>query len=883
MAFEVPVPRDVSFYGDPRDHHARCDECPLNGSAFVPPVEASGKLRLALVGEGPGRRESVMKIPFCGPTGQKLDAELADVGLRREDAYITNSTLCEPSTDQEADRAAICCAPRLLRELAALPKDIPIVPMGKSATRAVLGVNSILLARGFVWTARDIADSVTAAEAGVRKAEKVGKKDKILEAKLRAETLGLRQKLAGRAVLPTLHPTFAFIHSEVWATIFHIDMDRAARWVRGELTSEMLADRIELVSSVSALKKRKNVFLITTDVDEIAKVSKILGQEVGVDIETERLKPLSPLLAKTLTVQVSDGVRSLVIGPWDPATHAPALTALLRGRTAVMHNGFCFDQVALERDGVSFEGVQLEDTLTAYHTFASCFPQKLDHVVSSFLDSSPWKVRFGVRGAEEKGLSPQHGAEGDFELYGATDAHLTVLAWRAMQADLREERAVYELDKRRSILYKSLQVTGYPVDRRRRRLLSKKLKLRAASLKGRMRAIVGRPNFQPSKLGDVRRALFGTLRAPMLNPTATGLASTSNATLESLRTGDDGDETRQTRVGRFAETLLNWRATLKSKNTYIDPVQVHADGRAHYTFKPFGVITGRPASRILSAPRWSQALPERVREIYRAEKGRTLVYFDLAQAEARGVAFLSGDENIIAAVAKDIHTRNALLLFPDAKEMLERDPKGKNCPRHSSEGNPRAACNCGKPFRDVTKSGGFAIFYQAHESKVLSFLRSQGFAVEMDQVEGMFSAMRDVYRVHNQWVKDLVSFVEKNGYIRTAIVGRVLRMGFHPKPSDCSNVPVQSLIADVMDTRLLDVIVPALPKGTPSVPGAQMILHHYDSATFDTPNEQVEEVSALIEDCWKVPVKLEESIVCRKACEFLLPAEVKTGKRWNEL
>lgn len=874
MPYEPVPPRDVSNYGHPMDRGARCDLCPLNGNVFVPYEAPKGKLKLILTGEGPGRVEMIRRTPFVGPTGQILSEEMTAVGLDREEAHVTNATLCVGETDQENERAAECCAPRLLKELAALPPEVPILALGKAATRSVLGVKSILLARGFVWTARDLSASVTAGEAALRKAQKDNKK--VDEVTLRLDTLRERQQLAGRIVFPMLHPTFAFIHNETWAPLFQIDLDRAARWIRGELTADMLADKAERVTSLAALKRRKRTFLVTDNVDEINNVAMIVGKEVGVDIETERLKPLSPLLAKIYTVQISDGDRSLVISPWDKARHASVLTAFLAGRTVVMHNGFVFDSVALERDGVSLETAQIEDTLTAHHAFASCFPQKLDHVVSTFADSSPWKIRFGVRGAEEKGLTPQHSEEGDLELYGATDALLTIKAWRAMQADLAPERAVYEHDKRRSVLYKSLQVVGYPVDRRRKRLLSKLLKRRAASLKGRLRQLARRPDFQPSKLGDVRRVLFTTLRAPMLNPTATGLASTSNATLESLRTGDKGDDTKGTRVARFAEGLLNWRVTLKSKNTYVDTIQVHPDGRVHYTFKPFGVITGRPASRILSAPRWSKALPERVREIYKAEPGRALLYFDLAQAEGRLAANLSGDANFIAACLKDIHTTNAKILFPSAKEMLERDPKGKNCPRHSTGGVARAECDCGKPYRDVTKNGFFAIIYQAHESKVLSFMRSQGFAMELDQVEAMFAAVRDVYATYDQYVKDNVRFVEKNGFLRTALTGRKIVIGFHPKPTDVSNMPIQSGIADVIDTRLLDVMVPSLP------PGAKMILHHYDSATFDVATKDVDRVQRMVEDCWKEPVQLKDSIVCRGEREFLLPAEVKVGKRWSD-
>jgi uracil-DNA glycosylase family 4 len=803
-AFTFTPPRDLSFYGDARKHGALCNICPLQGSQIVPysPPAEGRKLKLILVGEGPGRREELEKKPFVGPTGRRLDEELGDVGLDRDAMWVTNAALCSSDNDKDNERAAECCAPRLLRELAALPADVPIVPLGKAATRSVLGVKSILLARGFVWTARDLTDSIKSAEAGLRKAQREGAKKvarlrdaKIREAKLRLEVLTWRHKLAGRTVLPTLHPTFAFIHNEAWQPIFSVDFIRIARWVKGELTADMLADNVRRVNSLKELAETERTFVVTDSVDDIDAVSAMLGPEVALDIETERMKPLNPLAVPVLCVQISDGKRGLVIAPWESARHAAALTRLIKGRTVIMHNGYCFDSVVLSRPdvGVSFEGVNIEDTLTAHHAFASVYPQRLDHVVGTFLDSSPWKIKFGVRGAEEKGLAPAHGEVDELFEYGAVDAFVTKLAWDAMQNDLEPERSVYEFDKRRSLLYRSLQVVGYPVDRRRRALLSKLLKRRAAALKGRLRRIAHKPHFQPSKLADVRKVLFGTLKAPLLNPTATGLAGTSNATLESLRTGDlrgegTSDKTRATRIGHFCETLLNWRVTLKCKNTYVDTVPVSPrDGRAHYNFKPFGVWTGRPGSRILSAPRWSKALPERFREIFCAGPGRIIVYFDLAQAEGRAAANLSGDPNFIAACAKDLHTKNALILFPAAKEKLERDPKGKNCPRHSSSGNARAACDCGKPFRDVTKNAGFAIIYQAAVAKVFTYLRSQGFPVELGDVEAMFSAMRETYQTHQMWVETLLRFVEQNGYMRTALKGRLMRYGFHPKPTDVSN------------------------------------------------------------------------------------------------
>jgi uracil-DNA glycosylase family 4 len=891
MSIGAPQPpRDVSAYGDPRKHGAKCNECPLKGQTFVPFMPPKGKLKLAIVGEGPGRRELIQRTPFVGETGAILNEELEAAGIDRDSAYISNAMLCLAETDKDAERAAECCAPRLLKELEGLPADVPIVPLGKAATRAVLGVKSILLARGFVWTARDISSSVTAAEAALRKAEKTGKK--VPETRLRLETLKRRASLAGRTVLPTLHPTFAFIHNETWSPVFRVDMKRIGRFVRGELRHEDLDDRIELVKSLKALRAKRRTFIVTDGVDDIRAVAKVLGKEIACDIETERAKPLSPLTVRILTVQLSDGDRGIVISPWDAARHAKVLTEFLAGRTVVFHNGYGFDHPALERDGVDLSKAKLEDTLIAHHTFSSHTPQKLDHVVAVFCDSSPWKIRFGVRGAEEKGLAPAHADADDLAEYGAADAFVTIKAWRKMQADLADERAVYEHDKQMALQAKGMQVVGIPVDKERKALLAAALKSRAAALKGQMRRICKKKTFAPSKLGEVRRVLFGTLRAPMLNPTASGLASTSNATLEALRTAGAGSlrsgpgdvkrtsgpvahTTGRTRAARFAEALLSWRVTEKIKSTYLNAVEIHADGNAHYNWRSYGTNSGRYSCRLQSCPRWSKAVEDRPREIYVATPGHSLVYFDLSQAEMRSAAALSNDTNFLKTCEGDVHTGNAKILFPEAAEALERDSKGKYCPKHGDKGGG-GGCNCGKPYRDIAKNAGFAVSYLAEAETVFAYLRAHGFPVELDAVEEMLGRLKSSYKGYYDYVAQNVRFIERNGYLRTALTGRIRWFGFHPKPTEASNFPIQSMIADVMNIRTLE-----LQKRIP--PTIKMVAQIHDAAIFLTPNELVPSFKEEITKLWAAPVRLEESIVCRKARDLLLPSEIKVGQRWSEL
>jgi uracil-DNA glycosylase family protein len=47
--------------------------------------------RIALVGEQPGDQEDRIGEPFVGPAGRVLDRALADAGIDRRDAYVTNA------------------------------------------------------------------------------------------------------------------------------------------------------------------------------------------------------------------------------------------------------------------------------------------------------------------------------------------------------------------------------------------------------------------------------------------------------------------------------------------------------------------------------------------------------------------------------------------------------------------------------------------------------------------------------------------------------------------------------------------------------------------------------------------------------------------------
>ncbi|HEX6065803.1 MAG TPA: UdgX family uracil-DNA binding protein [Longimicrobiales bacterium] len=124
-----------------------CRACPLWRDA-TQTVFGEGEPRVAimLVGEQPGDKEDRLGRPFVGPAGRLLDRALAEAGIERERAYVTNAVkhfkfvprgkrrMHKKPADSEID----ACHQWLERELVFVAPRL-VVALGATAARALLG------------------------------------------------------------------------------------------------------------------------------------------------------------------------------------------------------------------------------------------------------------------------------------------------------------------------------------------------------------------------------------------------------------------------------------------------------------------------------------------------------------------------------------------------------------------------------------------------------------------------------------------------------------------------------------------------------------------------------------------------------------------------
>ncbi|MGH2556109.1 MAG: uracil-DNA glycosylase [Actinomycetota bacterium] len=116
-----------------------CTRCRLaKGRTQVVFGLGSPEAELMFIGEGPGYHEDKQGEPFVGAAGQLLTRLLGEIGLRREDVWITNVVRCRPpgNRDPLPDEIEAC----MIFTAGTLENIRPrvLVTLGNFATRFVL-------------------------------------------------------------------------------------------------------------------------------------------------------------------------------------------------------------------------------------------------------------------------------------------------------------------------------------------------------------------------------------------------------------------------------------------------------------------------------------------------------------------------------------------------------------------------------------------------------------------------------------------------------------------------------------------------------------------------------------------------------------------------
>lgn len=138
---------------------ATCPRCPVLVENRTQPVFGAGPPGAAVmfVGEAPGQTEDRQGLPFVGNSGRKLNQLLEQVGISRDEIYITNVIKCRPPKNRKPLPAEILnCRPYLERQIELIQPGLVCALGGVAAQWLVGKSQSLSRLRGTVHDYRGI-------------------------------------------------------------------------------------------------------------------------------------------------------------------------------------------------------------------------------------------------------------------------------------------------------------------------------------------------------------------------------------------------------------------------------------------------------------------------------------------------------------------------------------------------------------------------------------------------------------------------------------------------------------------------------------------------------------------------------------------------------
>lgn len=120
-----------------RDDVRGCARCPQLVAARTTVVFGAGDpdADVLFVGESPGRSEDQQGVPLVGAPGRLLTDLLAEVGLRREDVYVTTALKCRTPSNRDALAEELANCRSHLHDQIALVRPKVVCTLGNFATK----------------------------------------------------------------------------------------------------------------------------------------------------------------------------------------------------------------------------------------------------------------------------------------------------------------------------------------------------------------------------------------------------------------------------------------------------------------------------------------------------------------------------------------------------------------------------------------------------------------------------------------------------------------------------------------------------------------------------------------------------------------------------
>lgn len=476
-----------------------------------------------------------------------------------------------------------------------------------------------------------------------------------------------------------------------------------------------------------------------------------------------------------------------------------------------------------------------------------------DTVVAAYLldsDRSEFDEAYLADTYLQMALPAARGAEGAGEhapVPAARTAALTLTLVAPLRDRMARENAANVFDGIEMPLVPVLakmERAGMLVDPDRLRNLSEGLATQIAEVERSIRDLAGDETFNIGSPMQLSHVLFDVMGLPTkgLKKTKRGYYSTNAKVLSDLA-----------RDHEIVRLILDWREKSKIKSTYLDtlgPLR-RGDGRVHTTYNQTITATGRLSSsdpNLQNIPTRSE-LGRTVKTAFSAGEGSVFLAVDYSQIELRLLAHLSGDEHLVRAFneGEDFHAETAARVFGVPVSEVTPD------------------------LRSRAKAVNFGIVYGQQ-----AYGLSQSLHISMAEARDMIDRYYEAYPGVRTFLDNVVARAKQTGYAET-MYGRRRHIpelkaknpqlrGFGERTA--MNHPMQGTAADIIKIAMARVSRRLEEEGF----AAHMILQVHDELDFECPGNEVERLTAMVQDVMEHVVELRVPLI----------AEASTGVTWAD-
>lgn len=582
------------------------------GTGYVGGVGPSNP-EIMFIGQSVGRQELESGVPFSGEAGTYFDEALDAAGIKRSDVYITNLLKYMPYRnapkklkDWEDHRSV----ENLWEEIAKINPQ-KIVALGGLPFHFLTGKTGITEHRGSV----------------------------------------LRTQRLNKVIVGTFNPAHLLYQSE-------------GGEVQGYWQKFLIDFDIKRAKTVSAnfTPPQRHLWIARNSANVYEYFNRHAASKVAsVDIEVLRCIPCCISFAFTKNEAISiplfrtiDGIEVCTIPELDLNEIWRLLDRVLRN-IAIDGQNFKFDQERLEQELCFKIGNFRSDTMLKAYVMQPELPKSQGFLTSIHTMEPYYKD-------EGKEFNPRRDKIDQFLLYNAKDSAVNREISDIQDQDLRDAGLYdyyYGYYHNLHRLYYDLELTGFDVDEQQRTKLIEKYTGQLNEVKRKLTDILGwTPKSVQGNAKDLALAVYEELKLPRRD-------SLDEESLVAL----SANHAKTKRQSDGIQCIIEWRRLEKVLGPDRLRFNIDHDRKARTSVRITGTETGRTSNAILKPPvrRYKTGLGFQTmskhgdvgkdfRSMFIPPKGMVIINVDLSQADARVVALLAEDYDLLSLFdAIDIH------------------------------------------------------------------------------------------------------------------------------------------------------------------------------------------------------------------------------------